>query len=862
MPLVLKTPTKLYIEVPEKLDYIRKRLTYTDQKAVFDLRKAKKSYYLLHQLGEERYAEHLQELAAKQKVTLLWKDDVGYYTYSGLAKALLDVLPGEYLINEVTYPEEKLIPWNNKPYPLRDYQQEALESLLKAKHGAVEIGCHRKGERVLLHSGLLKKVEDISVGDEIMGPDNTPRLVQELKRGVDVMYLLETVNGQKMYINGHHLLVLQSTCRDIKNKDITKKRSKTFKGANPIKIISVNDYLLTSKKYKHLHKIISSTYVEFKSEEVPIDPYMLGLLLGDGHLGLSDLNMTSMDQEIIDYCYDYASKNKMQIYISKKDDNQAYSLGFSKQNGTIGDYWEGQKAGRGHTRLMTYLEDLGLRGKVGEYKFIPQSYKANSKKVRLEILAGLIDTDGSLSNDGCTYDYISKSELLAEDVCFIVRSLGMRATVSACQKADQNGTIGDYFRVCISGNTDQIPVLLPRKKANPRRQIKSPNRFGFTVTKVSDEEEYYGFVLDKDHQYLTDTFLITHNTGLGKSEILAYILKELGLKSVVMAPSVSIAVQLYDRMVYLFGKKYVGFVGDGKKEYNKQFVVAISASLTKLTEDSVGYEALSKTQCLICDESHLTAAETLDKVCNNLFSNTPYRFFFSGTQLRNDGKDMLLEGITSSIVYSMTVREGVDRGFLAKPIFSVVEVVSDSDFQHSDVNEITRKHLFYNTNVNKAAADIANKSVKLLGKKVLILIEEISQFEHILPYLEFKTALAHGGVTAANKDKVPKEFHKSDPKALVQALNEGDLDILVGTSCVAIGTDFRSVGHIIYLMGGKSEVKIRQAIGRGTRLVPGKNSCLFTDFDVVNEESCHRHAQTRQALYSEVYAPPKVIKAM
>jgi hypothetical protein len=132
----------------------------------------------------------------------------------------------------------------------------------------------------------------------------------------------------------------------------------------------------------------------------------------------------------------------------------------------------------------------------------------------LELLAGLIDTDGHLTCN--CYDYVSKSERLANDVVFLARSLGFAAYLTPCKKHCQTGIEGDYFRVSISGHTDQIPVILERKQATPRQQIKDVLHTGFTI-KLLPEENYYGFKLDGDHRYLLGDFTITHNCGKTES---------------------------------------------------------------------------------------------------------------------------------------------------------------------------------------------------------------------------------------------------------------------------------------------------------------------------------------------------------
>lgn len=341
-------------------------------------------------------------------------------------------------------------------------------------------------------------------------------------------------------------------------------------------------------------------------------------------------------------------------------------------------------------------------------------------------------------------------------------------------------------------------------------------------------------------------------TGLGKSLIITYVIKSLGLKTVVMAPSKSIAKQLFDGLKSAFGGRYVGFFGDGRKDLKKLITVAISASLTRIEKDTPAWNAFAKTQVFIADESHMCPAQTLAKVCFGLLADAPYRFFFSATQLRNDGLDLLLDSITGPIVYRMTVKEGIDKGFLAKIFTTVVDVKSDDALDSPDVLKMTRKHLYYNIKVNRIAGQLATKFASS-GKRVLILIEELKQFADLLPHIMIHDiGFAHGGDPHG---VVPDPHRQSDPPALVATFNEGKLPILVGTSCVGIGTDIKANSVTIYLRGGKSEIEVMQAaIGRSTRLHPpvGKTSCQIIDFDVVNVESLHRHTKVRKKFYDLV----------
>lgn len=372
-------------------------------------------------------------------------------------------------------------------------------------------------------------------------------------------------------------------------------------------------------------------------------------------------------------------------------------------------------------------------------------------------------------------------------------------------------------------------------------------------------------------------------TGLGKSFILLNICRELGLKTVIMAPSTSIADQLFQDFQKHLGKKHVGAYYDGKKDFKKLIVIGNAQSFTRVEPGSPAWEAMSKAQVFMADESHQCPAATLSRVCSGLLADAPYRFFFSATQMRNDGLDKLLDAITGPTVYSMTVREGVDQGYLSKPVFRMIKTRSENGFASDDANEMTREHLYRNRLVLAQAAEIINQSVERLGHQVLVLIDEVEQFTLLRPMLNHQVGFAHGPLTATkyktddqgnkilgrdgypivvtkgNRDSVPPEYWESEPNDLVAQFNDNKFPILIGTSCISTGTDIRTVKTMVYLKGGKSEIEVKQGVGRCTRKVPGKTACSVVDFDVANIAILSKHAKARRDIFDDIYGPTQVV---
>lgn len=391
-------------------------------------------------------------------------------------------------------------------------------------------------------------------------------------------------------------------------------------------------------------------------------------------------------------------------------------------------------------------------------------------------------------------------------------------------------------------DTIRSEIVYPESKLIPWANIPPPLRHYQTVSVEKLLEQKHG--------------AIELGTGLGKSLILMHLVKELGLRAVLATPSTSIATQCYELALRCFGPSRVGRFFDGKKDAKKMLTVATAQSLVKIVEGSPVWDLISQSDVLLFDEAHLTPAVTFEKLCLELFSKVPYRFFVSGTQFRNDGLDLVLKGITGPIVHEMSVQEGVEQGFLAKPKFHMFRIESPTDCATDDIQKCTRKHFYQNPNVLKAVGQITAKMVKE-NRPTLVLVDEFSQFTALLPFMRVPVKFAHGGI-GENKNIVPKEYWDSDPVKLVESFNAGEIPVLVGTSCVSTGTDFKNLQAIVYLVGGKSEIAIKQAVGRGTRTAPGKKDCLFIDFDIVNVFLLHRHAISRKETYNSIYGPVTV----
>lgn len=381
---------------------------------------------------------------------------------------------------------------------LNEEQKEAKRLILENEIIIItgRAGCLGKGTKVLMYDGKFKKVEDIVVGDLLMGIDSTPRTVLSLNRGREQMYWIRQKRGQDYRVNASHILSL-------KKRMPTKFHRKTLDGkryidysVDPIKEgtlstenISVTDYLkINSKK---LYKGYIAPTIHFEKQDLKIDPYYFGLWIGDGEK--RDIRtIYTPDKEIIDYLCNTMGATKY---------SQDYQYKLPK-----GKYTD------------EFKEVFGISKKTDlQEKYIPDVFLYNDLENRLKLLAGILDTDGYYCAPGKYYEVIQKNELLSNQIAFLCRSLGFKTNIRTklAQMKREDGSIYTctVYRISIViPNNLEIPTKLERKKRFPISNFKDRTLTGITIEE-DIVDDYFGFTLDGDNLFILEDFTVTHNCG-------------------------------------------------------------------------------------------------------------------------------------------------------------------------------------------------------------------------------------------------------------------------------------------------------------------------------------------------------------
>ena len=347
---------------------------------------------------------------------------------------------------------------------------------------------HPYSEHVYTPEGI-KAWGDIKVGDKLFGDDGNITTVTDIPfDGMSDIYELTLKDGRKITASDAHLWkvfkygkpVVTSTI-DIYNKFYTNRKSSD---RNP-------------KGIEYIYQLPLCNAVEYAEQEVSIDPYTFGLLLGDGSFRHPKSTLGCLT----------ALETDMSIY--------ADYIPYTYYRLKVGTEWRIEIP-----NLKEYLIKTDLYMKKSEDKYIPDDYIYNSKEVRKNILKGLLDSDGNIDNKGAYHISLSSKQLI-KDIQTICRSLGYGCTLGKVRSTYyySNGTkIKGKPSYPLYIYTDDILVNLPRKRELLKDKLTKYSRSKIdrvtivNINYVGKEMAKCVTVDNSSHCYLINEFIVTHNS--------------------------------------------------------------------------------------------------------------------------------------------------------------------------------------------------------------------------------------------------------------------------------------------------------------------------------------------------------------
>ncbi len=352
--------------------------------------------------------------------------------------------------------------------------------------------------RVLTPDGF-RPIGTIHVGDFVVGSDGRPtRVLGVFPQGRKEVFRVTMTDGATTRCCGEHLW-------SVTTRDDTRR-------GKPSRVLQTSDMIgqLRANHYHRYELPLLSEPVAWQSRGVPIDPYALGLLLGDGCItGSTTPSFATTDRELVESL-----------------DSRLVGIGATHKGGV--DYVLNAKPHRRGSMpnpLTVRLRELDLLGTRSSTKFVPRDYLLNGPDIRHAVLQGLLDTDGGpVTQVGrtCRVQYVSTSRQLCDDVVFLVRSLGGVATQRIRRAEGRTPGCAMGRPVPYRSDAYCVDLRLPHGIAPFRLRRKAeryaahgggrPMRYIHAIEPDGADECVCIQVAAADSLYVTDDFILTHNT--------------------------------------------------------------------------------------------------------------------------------------------------------------------------------------------------------------------------------------------------------------------------------------------------------------------------------------------------------------
>jgi phosphate starvation-inducible protein PhoH len=383
--------------------------------------------------------------------------------------------------------------------PKNENQKKFLEALkydtIVIAEGSAGTGKAQPLSSKILTKGGWKTIGEITVGDFVHSVDGWVNVTGVFPQGKKQVVRFRFKDGAEVESCTEHLWTVFNSAH---------KSTATLDTLTSQEIIDLLESKKSLKRARNI-SVPSSPVVDFENTvKLPIPPYVLGVLIGDGSITQSTPTVTSIDSEIFSHVL-----NEM----SKVGEGFAFTdtLSITKSISDSESTWQKPN------RLTTALKFLGLHGKDSYTKFIPEIYKTSSIEERYSLLQGLMDTDGTCSKPTGGVVFSSSSKQLAEDVREIVLSLGGKASISTKipvythKGVKVKGAL--HYIVSLNVIDKRKLFRLERKKVLVSNTDQSQLRRVIESYEIVGEKECQCISVNHPSRlYVTDGYVLTHNT--------------------------------------------------------------------------------------------------------------------------------------------------------------------------------------------------------------------------------------------------------------------------------------------------------------------------------------------------------------
>ncbi|MFF1813430.1 helicase-related protein [Streptomyces sp. NPDC058251] len=691
------------------------------------------------------------------------------------------------------------------PFTLTEGQQKVSKEIfddLATEHpmhrllqGEVGSGKAQPLDSTVLTPAGFRRMGDLREGDEVVVPDGEIALIDGVfPQGERDVWRMVLSDGSSVECDDEHLWIVGTS-------------GGWHRGQTP-KTMTTREIRLDMFKANGSPKwyVPAATPVDLGQDAgLPLDPYLFGLLLGDGSFR-HDLRLSTIDDEIRDA-----------VASAVAPDCRLVPVTGSRCDYTIQSK---ERSGGARNPVIQALRDLDLWATTSHDKFIPEDFKNTSIKNRLALLQGLLDTDGTVHKDGLGISLCSASLRLAEDVAWLVRSLGGRARVLPKKAA---------FHVSVALPAEYAPFRLSRKadRVCPRPKDNTFRRGIRAVEYVGRKPVQCISVAHPSHAYVTDNFTVTHNTMVALRAMLTVV--DAGGQAAMLAPTEVLAQQHHRSITEMMGELAEGGMLGGAEHSTK--VVLLTGSMGAaarrqalldlvtgeagivigthaLIEDKVQFHDLG---LVVVDEQHRFGVEQRDAL-RGKGKQPPHLLVMTATPIPRTVAMTVFGDLETSVLDQLPAGRS--------PIASHVVPAADKPHFLTRAWERVREEVENGHQAYVVCPRIGDEEddPKKAGKKKSP--EDEAEKRPPLAVLDVADQLAKGPLQGLKVEVLHGRMQPDDKDAVMRRFAAGETDVLVATTVIEVGVNVPNATAMVIMDADRFGVsqlhQLRGRVGRGS----------------------------------------------
>lgn len=804
--------------------YVKEKLTFQNPEYLEIIKRSR---------SEE---EKLSKLAITEEFLRFYEEDYENSIYKiplGFYENLVNYLKSlsiPYNIHNIS--EDILVSYPNKTVHLRPYQKEPVEQAIKefrTNPSFLLVSKAGSGKAQPLDSLILtpygfKLMKDLKIGDDISCPvtGGTNKILGIYPQGIKKVYEITFSDGTKAESCGEHLWPVRTFNDDRKRNN----------DKDEYRILSLNEIkqlVDSSKKNQHNRCWIPlSNPIEFIKTELPIDPYIMGILLGDGTIGRKIISLSSTEEDIskafIKYCV------SLGLIVNR------YGKGeFRPTTGT-------KYGGKNRNILLNKCRSLGLCGKKSWEKRIPQAYLHSSKEDRLELLRGLLDTDGNADKYGFPR-LISTSLGLIKDATYLVQSLGGKATI-ACEIEPTTRIIKNKeYKI---RRIYHLRIYLPQFRVfNLSRKQKTIDEIAVKVRKVSvkkkfirsieykRETECQCIMINAEHGlYITNDFNVTHNTVMALE-----IARRLKQRTLWLTDLTMLYNQAIDRVEEFLGidRSAIGEIRPGIVKIGEQITVGMIPTIYSFSDEKIS-SISNRFGLVITDEAVSIPTKRFFGVVSKFESR--YKLGLTALAHREDG---LTEAIFS-IIGNPKIQP-VPGGIVYPKV--IKRITGSKYYVRPDLLDKYKFLLDRKITSDKKRNSLIVDDIALYNEKFItvVLTRSVDHMENLRKelYSKYKidSCMIHSKQNAKTNLSEKETFESKQKRTMFATFN-----------MLKKGYDYIYIDRLVFAFPISSKEWVVQSVGRATRAAPGKRGAIVLDY-LDDSEMLKAQAGIRERVYRE-----------